>query len=125
MNSALLKVKGFINEMPLSIRLFLTTLTMFLSNPVFSHAHSCMDKNMEDSGFAIQKVYVNYSDLYFEEDCIFLFSARGVSLVDLLGFDELGYFIYAEGREGISPRHEPTCDNGHPIYHAECTSCAH
>lgn len=94
MNSALLKLKGFFSKMPLSIALFLTVLTFFISNQAFSHECSCMDKNMEDATtYAIQKVYVNYADLNFDEDGILLMDDRGVSLVDLLGCDEQGYFI--------------------------------
>jgi|GEM_PF-5089418 len=124
MYSVLFKVKGLFNRMNLSIS-FLAILTMLLGNPVFSEQHCCANYNLGDDTYVNQKVYVNYSDLNIDEDGIILMGSKGVSLVDLLGSDEQGFYIYARDREQIRPREAPKCMNGHPIYHAECGGCAH
>ena len=101
-------------------------LTFFLSSSAFCHEGMEAEKSFQSHACIAEKVYVEYSNLLIDEEGIFFCDAEGGHPVDEIGCDADGFYIYAKDNEAvIKPKVDPTCINGHPIFHKECGGCAH
>lgn len=71
-----------------------------------------------------QKCYVCREDILILEDGLFVIESGELVSVSSIGVDEEGFYIIGARDSKIGPRVQPTCFNGHPVYHKECGGCA-
>lgn len=94
---------------------------LILAFATFCGANQMTQDNLENCKI---RMYVNPSDLLISDDGLYLI---GISkeLIPLckIGTDEYGFYIEAAKDRKIDPKKEPTCVNGHPVYHS-CGGCA-
>ncbi len=95
--------------------------TIASSAMTYETAHNYQGSNISSS----QKMYVNPSDILVTENGLFLLGATEFIVVHGIETDEFGFYVELKENPKIGPRKEPTCINGHPVYHKECGGCAH
>lgn len=72
-----------------------------------------------------ERIYVSPTELVISNDGLFLIDSNELIPLLVIGLDEFGFYIEAKAKPEIRPKKNPTCVNGHPIYHKECGGCAH
>ena len=108
-------------------RYFIIFLCLSLFSTVCCYAYCC---EQGQHGNISTRMYVNIQEIVSNEEGLFLIDVDDLIPLKSIAIDDFGCFVETMFRgDKIRPQDNPTCMNGHPVYHLKryggCDGCAH